>query len=132
VALEPTLGHRLNHNIDIGGVVEVAVRDDDGAEVFRFELPFVCLDNAAWSRVNQYLRATQVQPQAARGQNLGDYHKSGTAGTEESYRIGYLFSSFHADFTIADDRDYYNAFDPVFMQDALARGGVKEERSPSF
>ncbi|GAH93199.1 unnamed protein product, partial [marine sediment metagenome] len=47
VSLESTLGHRLNHNICICRMVQVAVRQDDGAEFIGSELPFSGLDYGA-------------------------------------------------------------------------------------
>ena len=37
--LESPLGHRLNHNIGIGGMVKMAMGQDDGAELISFKLP---------------------------------------------------------------------------------------------
>lgn len=111
VTLEPTLSHRLDHDVNIGSMVKVAVGDDNRAEILRLELSLGCLDDAAGPGVNQYLGAAEIQPQATRRQNLGDYHESGATSAEKCYSVVCLFLTFHAGFTIADSRSYYNGFD---------------------
>ncbi|GAI50336.1 unnamed protein product, partial [marine sediment metagenome] len=56
--LESTLGHRLNHNICVRRVVQVAVRQDDSAELIGSELPFSGLNYGAGTRVKEYFGAT--------------------------------------------------------------------------
>ena len=60
MTLEPTLGHCLNHDVNVGSVVKMAVGDDNGAEILRLELPLGSLDNAAGPGVNQNIRAAKI------------------------------------------------------------------------
>ncbi len=56
--LKPTLGHRLNHNICICRMVEVAVRQDDSAELIRSELSLSRLNDTAGAGVKEYFNTT--------------------------------------------------------------------------
>ena len=55
---EPTVSHCLNHDINISGVVQVAMSDNDGTDGISVEIVFVELDNAAGTGVNKYFITT--------------------------------------------------------------------------
>jgi len=54
----------------------VAVRNDNGTEMFGIEFALGRLYNTARPRVDQEFRTPEVEPDTAGGQELADYHKT--------------------------------------------------------
>ena len=72
------------------------MRQDDSAELLSPELPFSGLDYSAGAGVKEYLGAAQVEPQAARGQNLVGDHYPGAGRAQKGYGFGWGLLIFHS------------------------------------
>src|SRR3990172_5681300 len=89
-ALGPSLGHGLDHRVDVAAVVEVLVGQDDSVERRRVEAerPGVAVDEGAGPRVHVDAGAAQHGPEPAGGAELfGDGHAP-ARGAEEDQLVG--------------------------------------------
>jgi hypothetical protein len=82
--LESTVRHRLEHHVDVAGVIEVAVAEDDRVERRQVDAALRVLHDRARARGS---RLSLVRPssneQAARRRDLLGDHEAGTGGAHE-------------------------------------------------
>jgi hypothetical protein len=82
------LRHRLDHRVDVAGVIEVLVREHDRIELRR---PFgrhraECANQGPGTRIDVDLGRAEAHPHPARGADLLGHDEARTAGAEEADR----------------------------------------------
>ena len=63
--LKPAFGHRFRHHVNIRRMVEVAVGNNDCAELLRVQFALGHLHDAAGAGVHQYLGTVKIKPETA-------------------------------------------------------------------
>ena len=79
----PSLGHSLNHNVNVPAVVQVLMRQDNSIQLGRVEFPPGNLDQGTRAGVKEYLSVAKAKPGASGSEKLANHDKPGTGGAQK-------------------------------------------------
>src|SRR5450759_5352441 len=82
---ETTLGHGLDHDVDVAAVVEVAVADHDRIQLGQIDLALGVLHDGAGPGVEGDARLAILNVEATRRGELLGNHEPSTGGPHESH-----------------------------------------------